>query len=701
MDSLGRNDPQPLLGLDSHEDWALVGPWLTDRSYIRNAYVYALSNRIGRWAPRTRFVETFINQNGDGLDAADYYGIGVLTDRIKVSKDRVDLATLDPSDNSGNAVTGGYVVKLDIVPDTGHYNFYTDRGIPTQPNTAVVIDTPNLGDLTQPQRTYIRDHVQQMENSLYASRALEFGSRPYLDYIDVPSWVDHHILELFSGNVDALYRSEYFSKDRGGKLVSGPVWDFDGSMGNGDNRNAAWDTWNTAGNVDLWNYGWFGVLTHDPEFMQAWIDRWQALRRNEFSDQNLNGLADSLAAEIGPEAAARDAARWVDNQGPYPGGFVGEIAHLKDWMTRRAAWIGQQFVAAPTAAGAGNSLTFTAAVGAQLAYTLDGSDPRSLGGAVAPNTVLTSAPLVVPATANVHARSYRADFVNKFPGRPWSSVAVGANSSPLVPRGRLINLSSRAVIGAGDSTLIAGVVVADTAAKNFLARAVGPGLTAFGVSGALPDPVLQIYADNGAEIYRNSSWQTSPDAAKLPSLSTSVGAFALAAGSIDAALVSQFASRSYTVKMSSVTGKSGGGLVELYELDATGRAINLSTRGLVRTGDGVLFGGFVVQGPAYKRLLIRGIGPTLAAFGIVNALADPVLTIFSGQTVVTTNDDWASGGNATAVAASAKTVGAFTLVSGSKDAALLVTLPPGAYTVQVSGKNGAEGVALFEIYDVP
>jgi hypothetical protein len=129
--------------------------------------------------------------------------------------------------------------------------------------------------------------------------------------------------------------------------------------------------------------------------------------------------------------------------------------------------------------------------------------------------------------------------------------------------------------------------------------------------------------------------------------------------------------------------------------------VNLSTRARVRTGEGVLIGGFVVQGPAYKRMLIRAVGPTLGAFGVTGALVDPILTVYSGQTVIATNDKWESAENAAAVVAASRSTGAFTLGANSQDAAILTTLPPGAYTVEVKGKGDAEGVALLEIYEVP
>jgi len=701
QDTSGTDIAVPLLGLDSAADWALVGPYLTDRTYIRNTFVYALSNRMGRWAPRTKFVEMFLNNDSNGLESADYIGIGVLTDRLKFGPDRIDITNLKSSDNTPPAVTGGYLIKYDPVPDPDHYNFITNHGFPSVPGTGVIVDTPTGNNLTTAQRDYIRGYVQQMEDSLFAAQDVGYTRRAYLDYIDLPSWVDHHLLEVFVGNLDGLTRSEYFYKDRGGKLVSGPAWDFDGTMGYGDSRNLNPNTWDTSGGLDVWSYSWWGPLARDPEFMQMWIDRWQALRRNEFTADSLRSLADTFAAQVGTDAAARDAARWPATVGRFPGGFLGEVAFLKDWITTRATWIDQQWVSAPAVSVVGNLLRFTPVTGAQIAYTLDGSDPRSLGGEIAPNAILTSSTLDVPATANVHARSYRADRKDAFPGSPWSSAAGGDSSSPLSPRGRLVNISSRGVVGNGDNALVAGVVVADTYAKNYLSRAIGPGLTIFGTSGVTPDPQLSLYSSDRVELFHNNGWQTSAQAAQLPAVFRSAGAFALTPGSADSALVTEMAAGSYSIQVTTPTGKTGVGLAELYELDANGRTANLSTRGLVKTGDGILVGGFYVQGPAYKRMLIRAVGPTLQAFGLANPLRDLTLTLYSGQTVLATNDRWSVGENAKVIAAASKSVGAFDLPDNSADAALLITVPPGPYSVEVSGKGGTEGVALLEIYEVP
>src|SRR5690606_3990038 len=110
------------------------------------------------------------------------------------------------------------------------------------------------------------------------------------------------------------------------------------------------------------------------------------------------------------------------------GSHAAQIAELRSWLTQRARWIDAQFLATPVAAVSAGAITFTPPAGAQLAYTLDGSDPRSLGGAIAPNARLTSEPLTVPADSNVQVRSYRADLRDVFPGSPWSGAVGGPES---------------------------------------------------------------------------------------------------------------------------------------------------------------------------------------------------------------------------------------------------------------------------------
>jgi hypothetical protein len=646
----------------------------------------------------------YFNANGNDIDSADYAGIYVIADRIEVGKKRVDLANLNPSEVSGDDLTGGYILKIDA-KDPDEIGWVTNRGLPKVPNmdAAVVLVSPSATEIAPAQLAYIRAYVQRMEDALVASRDSGWARRTYLDYIDRATWVDHHLLNTLVANPDAFQRSAYFTKDRKGRLVAGPEWDFDRALGSHwDERSFQRNVWFGIGSADVWETSWWGILARDPEFMQEWIDRWYSLRRTELANGSLLALIDSLTSNLGA-AAARDVARWPDNASlaDPTRSYADQIAFLKAWLTQRAEWIDTQFLAPPAAVATGTTLTFTPPPGTELAYTLDGSDPRSLGGGVAPNAILSSSPVTVPLAANIHARSYKPSLLGVYPGSPWSAPAGGSSSSALSPPSRLVNISSRAIVGTGENALIAGVVVADTGAKRYLSRAIGPALGVFGVTDFVPDPQLSIYR-GATELFRNNGWETGPDASKLPSYSKSVGAFALPERSRDSALANELGADAYTIQITTPSATLGVGLAELYELDALGRTVNLSTRAQVRTGSGVLIGGFVVSGGAYKRMLIRAVGPTLGSFGVSGALRDPILTVYdSKQAVVATNDRWESAANVTAVRAAAKSVGAFDLIAAGEDAALLITLRPDAYTVEVKGKDSSEGVALLEIYEVP
>ena len=701
LDADGRDNPQPLFGLPVATDWAIISPWNYDRAFVRNAYVYALGNRLGRWSPHSQFVEMFVNTDSGNLDKADYAGVSLLVERIKVAANRVNIAALGSADLAAPEITGGYILKIDD-PSSDSFTWTTTRGFPSSPGTAINVDSTKADKLAPAQSAYIKNYVQSMEDALFTDRASGWATRRYLDFIDRDSWVDFHLINVFTENVDAFQRSVYFTKDRGGKLVAGPLWDFDRSLGSADGRDAnPAESWGAADTPDPWNFEWWGELSHDPDFMQAWIDRWQTLRRNELADVNLTSLADTLAAQVGPAAADRDAARWSDNQSRYPGGFGGEITQIKDWVRRRANWIDHRFVSLPTAEFNGQKSIITPPDGAQLAYTLDGSDPRSSGGKLSATAVLTSEALATELNANpnLRVRTYDARYADLFPSSPWSS---SARLAELPKDSRLVNLSSRGFVGSDGAVMLSGVVVRGPMTKRFLARGIGPALAAFGVGDALTEPTLRIYASDGTIITSNDGWGKSADAETLPATTASVGAFPLAAGSRDAALVVDLAPGSYTVSLSSGSGQPGVGLAELYELDSTAsRAVNLSTRAYVKPGEKVLIGGLVISGLAPKRVLVRAIGPALTSFGVPDAIADPLLTVYdSNQSIVGKNDDWGDGLAPEEVATAAKGAGAFPLQAGSKDAAFILSLTPGSYTLQMTGKDGDGGVALLEIYEL-
>jgi hypothetical protein len=288
-------------------------------------------------------------------------------------------------------------------------------------------------------------------------------------------------------------------------------------------------------------------------------------------------------------------------------------------------------------------------------------------------------------------------------------VVVGNGSNP----GRLINLSVNTTIAAGESFSLGFVVggVGTGGNKPLLMRAGGPSLTQFGLPAAsvLADPSMVFY--NGTtKISQNAGW--AGDSTILQT-AASVGAYAYAGStSKDSAIYLSavpLGNDSVVVRGGSAT-SAGTVIAELYDAtpssqfgSTTPRLVNVSV--LKSVGQFITVG-FVVGGSNNVRVLIRGIGPTVGSFGVAGAIADPKMSLFSGQTVIASNDDWGTPVGATAATAAQlndafSKVGAFVLPAGSKDSALLVSLAPGAYTAQVSASTGVTGVGLVEVYEVP
>ena len=263
---------------------------------------------------------------------------------------------------------------------------------------------------------------------------------------------------------------------------------------------------------------------------------------------------------------------------------------------------------------------------------------------------------------------------------------------------RITNISTRSLAGNADRTLVAGFVVSGTGNKPLLVRAVGPTLANFGVANPLADPNLNIMRGS-ASVATNNDWG---NAAPLAALAAQVGAFPLTPGSRDSAVQLSLAPGTYTAVVGGGTATLGSALIEIYDADtanpATSRVTNISTRGQVGGGD-ALIAGFVITGDVRKRLLIRAVGPTLANFGLTGLLADPRIEVISGTTAIATNNDWTETASFSQVNTTSPIVGAFPLNAGSRDAALVLQLAPGSYTVQVSGAGTSTGTVLVEIYD--
>ena len=279
---------------------------------------------------------------------------------------------------------------------------------------------------------------------------------------------------------------------------------------------------------------------------------------------------------------------------------------------------------------------------------------------------------------------------------------IGGNDARVTTE-KLVNIATRGPVGGNAGSLIAGFVVTGDAPKPVLIRAIGPTLGAFGVAGALSAARLELF--NGpSSVATNTAWGRSSNAAAITAAGGRVGAFPLDSASADAVLLVTLEPGAYTAVVSGENQAVGVALVEVYDVseNATNnqKVVNIASRAFAGSGDSTLTAGFVINGTVPKRVLVRGVGPTLAAFGVAGALADPRLTLFKSATAVVTNDNWGDTVDAAGIADAAASVGAFALNPGSKDAAILLSLEPGAYTVQLSGAGTDTGTALIEVYEV-
>ncbi len=309
------------------------------------------------------------------------------------------------------------------------------------------------------------------------------------------------------------------------------------------------------------------------------------------------------------------------------------------------------------------------------------------------NTIELFIPSIIPAQADTYTftvRNLRGAFVSSAP------IVVTVDQVS-----RFTNLSTRGWVGSGERAMIAGFVLRGDSRRALLLRGVGPGLARFGVSNVLADPHLTLFNARGAVVSTNDNWGTEISAAEMEE----TGAFWLSPGSKDAALrITSLDPGSYTVMLSGLpAGAIGEGMIEIYESDTlTDRMVNLSTRVMISGDVPIAIPGFAVRGTVSKTLLVRAIGPGLSIHGVTEPLADPRVTLMSeAGTVLASNDNWSVGTQTSALRNAFVSTGAFALDENSKDAALLITVPPGNYTAHVHGAVGMTGIVLVEVYEIP
>lgn len=333
----GNDSSVNLLGLPVENDWVLYAPY-SDKTLMRNVVIYSLGNKIMGYAPRTRFCELFIND--------DYKGVYVLTEKIKVDKNRVNILKMTNQDNSSDLLTGGYIIQLDRYNAEGFKSNYMSNGFDV--NYAYVY--PKGTDITPQQKKYIYDYMATCEDSINYSVYTNEQSG-YARYLDVASFVDFFLICEFTKNIDAYRLSTYMHKNRdskGGKLTMGPLWDFDLTFGNAD----YYYGYNTAGWVlndvsitdNLPIPFWWNKLLQDTVFQNKLKCRWLYLRDNIIRTDSIFNLIDQNALLLS-EAKTRNFETFpIIGVDIWPNYFIGnsyeaEVDYMKNWISDRITWI--------------------------------------------------------------------------------------------------------------------------------------------------------------------------------------------------------------------------------------------------------------------------------------------------------------------------------------------------------------------------
>lgn len=349
-DSAGENRNVSLLGMPKENDWVLHGPY-SDKSLMRNALAYQIGESVMAYAPRTRFVEVLLN--------GKYWGVYLLTEKIKRDKNRVGISKLESSTSSGEELTGGYILKIDKNTGSAFDGFASPY--PPIPESFQEIfyqyHYPKPDDINPAQENYIRAHLLEVE-AVLASRNYADSVDGYWKYLDVTTFIDFLLLNELCKNIDGYRLSTFLYKDRDsidGRLKMGPLWDFNLAFGNydycGTGVPEGWvKDFNEICSRDFWAIPfWWEKLWKDKKFRVALRDRWEVLREDQLSDARLMGRIDSLAVLLG-EAQERNFERWeVLGEYVWPNWFVGnshaeEVDYLKGWLEDRIAWMEEEML---------------------------------------------------------------------------------------------------------------------------------------------------------------------------------------------------------------------------------------------------------------------------------------------------------------------------------------------------------------------
>jgi hypothetical protein len=441
LDEAGAERKVAPLGLPAHADWVLYYPDPDndkDPTLLFNTFAYALSNACGRYAPRFRFVEVFVHEDGGDLSLADRRGVYALIEKVSRGDDRLDFQKLSPDGTTGTWLLN--INRMDPVPESGwpaangatQPQFFHTRGpnglaqstpngpvagddLPQQSNGYLNFDNPSGYEITTAQRAAIESWFQQFEAVLYNNTKWRDPTIGYRAWLDDRDFAEFFVFHTLTHNGDGLLISMFPWRGDDGRLRMGPVWDFN------------WASYYVGGTTTgdlLWrsNQLWYARLFTDSDFNQLFIDRWTTFRLGPMSNISMDALIDAQAAEITEAKAVQqgiaNAANWQSR-----------LTQMKTWLRTRANWIDSQFVPAPQLSHPGGNVSANFSLGittntGSVFYTLDGSDPRAPGGSIAARAQSTL-PVLLTGAARVMARAKN--------GTAWSGLVSGtfvAGASP-------------------------------------------------------------------------------------------------------------------------------------------------------------------------------------------------------------------------------------------------------------------------------
>jgi hypothetical protein len=357
-DALGNDLDVSLLGFPEESDWILFAPY-NDKSLMRDVITYKLVSEMGRYASRSKYCEVILNN--------EYVGIYVLLEKVKRDNNRVNIKKLEPTDINGDAITGGYIIKIDKWD--GENNEGWNSSYLPYPQSQYPIyyqyHYPKPDEIVQQQKEYIQNKIFQYETIMNFSVNISDSITGYPKFLDVSSFVDFMIVNEVTKNVDGYRLSSYLYKDRDSrnpKIFAGPVWDFNLGFGNAD----YYEGWMTQGwqveylsnyNNMQWEFylipNWWKKLFNDESFSNKVYARWQNVKSSIYNTQHINTYIDSLTALL-DEAKTRNFEKWpVLGVYVWPNPFVGqtyaeEINYLKSWIHDRLLWMDNNMIGEPT-----------------------------------------------------------------------------------------------------------------------------------------------------------------------------------------------------------------------------------------------------------------------------------------------------------------------------------------------------------------